>query len=139
MRVKRLTKSAVLPTKAHRDEDLGYDLYSDEPVVLFSNTTKKISTGIIIEFPKGFGGIIKDRSSLASCMLTTSGGVIDSGYRGEIFVLLTNNSFGTLYITKGQKIAQLILIPIVHSDIEETTEPLSETVRGEKGFGSSGV
>ena len=137
MRVKRLTETAKLPTKAHAT-DLGFDLYADVAGSVRALHGAVISTGIAIEFPEGFGGIIKDRSSLASIGLSVMGGVIDSDYRGEIKVILYNCDEGTYYIGKGNKIAQLILVPVIHEEIEETTEPFLQTVRGDKGFGSSG-
>ena len=138
MRVKRLTETAKLPTRANPG-DLGWDLYADASGVIRSENGVLVNTGIAIEFPKGVGGVIKDKSSLASIGLSVMGGVIDSGYRGEIKVILCNHNGGTYYIGKGQKIAQLILIPILDIEIEETAEPFLETIRGGKGFGSSGA
>jgi len=136
--VKRLTETAKLPTKAHFD-DLAFDLYADESCAIQSGSPPfAIKTGIAIEFPDNFGGVIKDRSSLASTGILTCGGVIDPGYRGEIIVLM-RSLCGTFYIGKGQKIAQLILIPRYDVEFLETTEPFLQTVRGDKGFGSSGA
>jgi len=137
MKVKRLTETAKLPTKANPG-DLGYDLYADVSGSVGPGVSVEIKTGIAIEFPEGVGGIIKDRSSLARNGLHISGGVIDSGYRGEIIVVMGNHDAGTHYIGKGQKIAQLILVPVIDVEVEETTEPFLQTVRGGKGFGSSG-
>lgn len=136
MKVKRLTLTAKLPTKANPG-DLGYDLYADESTRVGFGCSVWVSIGIAIEFPDHFGGVIKDRSSAASSGLVTHAGVIDNGYRGEIKVLLHNISSGMNFIGKGQKIAQLILTRIYEEAIEEVVQ-LSETVRGDKGFGSSG-
>lgn len=137
MKVKRLTATAKLLTKANLG-DLGFDLYADESHILKAGHLVRVHTGIAIEFPDGLGGIVKDRSSMAAKGLVISGGVIDSGYRGEIIVLLRNvNQDGTFYVTPNEKIAQLVLIPIADIGIEEVLE-IDETDRGVKGFGSSG-
>lgn len=138
MKIKRLTESARLPTKANPG-DLGYDLYASESVQTRFGEVVEIKTGIAIEFPPGFGGIIKGRSGLARDHgLSILGGVIDSGYRGEIIIVATvNKQDCQSFFSKGQKIAQLVLISVTDFAIEEATE-LSETVRGGKGFGSSG-
>lgn len=137
MKVKRLAPEAKLPVKAHID-DLGYDLFSVESMPIFPGMTTLVRTGIAIEFPTGYGGIIKDRSSMARVGLVTHAGVIDSGYRGEIQVLLHNVTSGTNFIGKGQKIAQLVLVPITDEQIVEVDE-LSTTVRNSAGFGSTGA
>ena len=137
MKVKRLTETAKLPTKAYFG-DLGYDLYADESLSIRPGEVARVHTGIAIEFPDQIGGIIKGRSGMALSGINVLGGVVDSLYRGEIVVLLTTHATACQhYIGKGQKIAQLILTPILNYDIEETTE-LLQTARGDKGFGSSG-
>lgn len=136
MKIKRLTPTAIVPVRAHVT-DLGYDLFADQDVVLYRNESVKISTGIAIGFPAGFGGFIKDRSSMASKGLFTTGGVIDNGYIGEISVMLTNGNGNKQYIVQGDKIAQLVLIPVTNVEIEEV-DSLEETDRGENGFGSTG-
>ena len=119
--------------------DLGYDLYSDETVSLWCGETKLISTGIAIQFPNGYGGIIRDRSSIATKRhLFTVAGVIDNGYVGEIKVAIYNASDGYEVIHKGEKFAQLILIPTVDFTIERVDELISADQRGESGFGSTG-
>lgn len=145
LKIKKLTDSAIIPTKAHKT-DLGYDLYADETVTIQSPEVVKIKTGIVIGFPEGWGGFIKDRSSMASKGFIVSGGVIDNAYIGEISVLISyqnpNKSDKTCpsskyIIHEGDKIAQLVLIPATDFPIEEVDD-LGETDRGEKGFGSSG-
>ena len=136
MKVVRLTPTAILPVRAHVT-DLGYDLFADSSEKIIHGETVKISTGIAIGFPPGYGGFIKDRSSMASKGLFTTGGVIDNGYTGEISVMMTNSG-SEYYISKGDKIAQLVLIPVTNVEIEEV-DSLGETDRGSKGFGSSGT
>jgi len=138
MKVKRLVEHAILPSKAHAG-DLGYDLYSSDQITLHSGETKLISTGISVQFPEGYGGLIRDRSSIATKrQLFTVAGVIDNGYTGEIKVALYNSteSFQTIYI--GDKIAQMILIPTVNFTVEEVDETISNDGRGNNGFGSTG-
>lgn len=134
--IKKLDESAIIPTKAH-STDLGYDLYALETIIVGDNVPTLVRTGIGVKFPEGWGGFIKDRSSMATKLnLQTVAGVIDEDYTGEIKVALLTNQ-GTVVIEKGQKIAQLVPIPVTNWDIIEV-ENLPETVRGEKGFGSSG-
>lgn len=151
LKVKKLHPDAILPTRAYVT-DLGYDLYALEDVILrptgstffvaakddieFVGSTK-IRTGIALEFPEGWGGIIKDRSSLSSKGLKISGGVIDSGYTGEISVVIDLFARHSWTIRKGDKIAQLIPTPVTNWEVEETVE-LASKDRGSKGFGSSG-
>lgn len=136
MKVKRLTETAKLPTKANPG-DLGYDLYANESLSVHPGVNS-IHTGIAIAFDEGWGGIIKDRSSMALRGTSVVGGVIDNGYRGEIIVLLRGYGEGSLYIGKGQKIAQLIPVQVANFEIEKV-DHLFETIRGGKGFGSSGT
>jgi len=136
LNVKRLTADASLPSSAHPG-DLGYDLYSAEDVIIPSGKQHKVRTGVALQFPDGWGGIIKDRSSLASARVYSSAGVIDGGYRGEIMVLLRNDSDSDYAINKGDKVAQIIPIQASTLKVVDVDE-LSETSRNEKGFGSSG-
>jgi len=137
MKVKKLHQEAILPNKAHSG-DLGYDLFSVEEVLIIPGETKLISTGIAIQFPNGYGGFIKDRSSVATKKkLFTVAGVIDNGYIGEIKIALYNPTEDYSNVKKGEKIAQLVLIPTVDFSIEEVDELVSEDARGENGFGST--
>jgi len=139
MKVKRLHEQAQLPTKAHSG-DLGYDLFSTDQVTLLAGETKLISTGIAIEFPVGYGGLLRDRSSVATKRgLFVVAGVIDNGYTGEILVALYNSNEGFQTIYKGDKIAQLLLIPTVHFPVEEVKEISSSDGRNANGFGSTGT
>lgn len=138
MKVKRLSESAQLPQKAHAG-DLGYDLFANEGAAIFPSETKVVKTGIAIQFPEGYGGFIKDRSSVATKKgLFTVAGVIDNGYTGEICIALHNGTDSLIHVTPGEKIAQLVLIPTVNFVIEEVTEIFSADHRGESGFGSTG-
>jgi deoxyuridine 5'-triphosphate nucleotidohydrolase len=138
MKVKRLTETAKLPTRAYPD-DLGYDIYADESVTIPPGQHRFISTGLVIQLDAGYGCKLFDRGSMARNGVTVIGGVFDGGYLGEYLVCLHNiNPNATVYIGKGQKIVQMVLLAIVDVDIEETTEPFLQTVRGEKRFGSSG-
>ena len=142
---KKMDSNAKLPTVAHPDEDLGFDIYSIETVILEKNKVAKIRTGIAARyvespFDKNFGLIIKDRSSLAAKNITVSGGVVDAGYAAEILVLLTNHNDEPYTINNGDKIAQLIPIEVKTKDgvYEVWMEHLPESERGIKGFGSTG-
>lgn len=138
MKVKKLRPPAKLPHKAHTG-DLGYDLYADSPAAIFPNETKVVTTGIAIQFPAGYGGFIKDRSSVATKKgLHTVAGVIDNGYIGEICIALYNGTESLIHIAPGEKIAQLVLIPTVDFTIEEVFETISADGRGDNGFGSTG-
>lgn len=139
MRIKRLSENAILPQKAHAG-DLGYDLFTNEGVAIFPNETKVVKTGIAIQFPEGYGGFIKDRSSVATKKgLFTVAGVIDNGYTGEICIALHNGTDSLIHVAPGEKIAQLVLIPTVDFNIEEVDDVLPTDKRGNNGFGSTGV
>jgi len=138
MKVKRLSPSAKLPTKAHAG-DLGYDLYASQPTTIWPGETTLIETDIAIQFPPGLGGIIKDRSSIATKRhLFTVSGVIDSGYIGAIKVAIHNASEHIQAVAVGDKIAQMILTSVINSDPVEVDELISLDNRGVGGFGSTG-
>jgi dUTP pyrophosphatase len=138
MRVKKLSENAKLPQKAHAG-DLGYDLYADSSTAIFPNETKVVKTGIAIQFPAGYGGVIKDRSSVATKKgLFTVAGVIDNGYIGEIGIALYNGTDSLIHVAPGEKIAQLVLIPTVNFEVTEVDEVVSADERGDGGFGSTG-
>lgn len=141
LKVKRLTETAKLPVK-NQDGDMGYDIFSDEDITLTTNKKDKISTGIAIELPKGYGAFLVGRSGLTSkTLLRINLGVIDNGYRGELHIMndiIYKGSNETVRVEKGDKIAQLIVLPIFDGDVVEVDD-VSETDRGDKGFGSSGI
>jgi dUTP pyrophosphatase len=136
LRVKKLTDEATLPSRANKD-DAGLDLYSLEGGVVMPGEGKLFKTGIAIEIEPYFYGQVADRSSMAKKGFKVSGGVIDSSYRGDLGVVLRNISTTPLEVSKGDRIAQLIIIPIVLA-IPYEVEELSDTARGNGGFGSTG-
>jgi dUTP pyrophosphatase len=138
LKVKRTVLHAILPEKAHAG-DLGYDLFAADQVAIHAGETVLVPTGISIEFPNGYGALIRDRSSVATKRgLFVVAGVIDNGYTGEIKVALHNSTEGFQTIYRGDKIAQLILIPTVDFQVELVDEIISNDGRGENGFGSTG-
>ncbi len=139
---KRLDNRAIVPTYGS-SYSAGADLYAvcDESVTIKSGETVLIHTGLSMEIPEGFGGFIFARSGLASkkgLAPANKVGVIDSDYRGEIMVALHNHSCQDRAIEHGERIAQLVIMPYVACEFIECEE-LSDTVRGEGGFGSTGT
>ena len=134
IKVKKLSDDAKLPKRAY--DSVGYDLYSIEDVELFKHDVKKVHTGIAIEIPEGYVGIIKERSSIGSKGIAVRAGVIDPDYRGEVIVVLQSINNVYYKIKKGDKIAQLLIVPALIDDIVEVEE-LTPTERGANGFGSS--
>jgi len=138
-----LEEGARLPVVAHPGEDLGYDLFALEGAVLAPRATAKLRTGIAVEarHPETgapLGLLVRDRSSMAARGIATTGGVIDAGYRGEILVLMTNLGDQAIELKPGEKIAQMIPVPVLTGQVEEV-ESLELSARAEKGFGSSGT
>lgn len=139
MKVKKLFFDAQLPQKAHAG-DLGYDLFSLGVTTIYPGQTELVGTGICVQFPEGYGALIRDRSSVATKRnLFVVAGVIDNGYTGEIKVALHNSGNDVQRIGDGEKIAQLILIPTVNFLVEEVNEIFSADQRGNNGFGSTGA
>jgi dUTP pyrophosphatase len=141
LRVKLFRSSARPPTVAHPGEDLGYDVYAAEDIRIPARGQAVISTGIAVELTSAagdpMGALLRDRSSMASRRLVLTGGVIDSGYRGEIRVLMENLADAPAEIHAGDKIANLIPYPVLTGRVE-IVEDLSETLRQAAGFGSTG-
>lgn len=138
MKIKRLRKDAIIPTYAHSD-DAGMDLYAVESVELWRNEPQLIPTGISVEIPEGYFGLMRLRSGLSSKygVVLASSGVVDSGYRGEWLVGTMLMGQEWLNIQKGERIAQVVILPYVQAEFEEVEE-LSETLRGVGGHGSTG-
>jgi len=137
LKVLKLDKTATLPTRTH-STDAGIDIYSNVKGRIAGNTVGTISTGIAIEVPKGYFAKIFDRSGFSiNNTLSVKAGVIDSGYRGEIKIIMANTGPYPLEIDTGTKIAQIVILPVPEFEIKEV-KTLSKTKRGEKGFGSSG-
>jgi dUTP pyrophosphatase len=142
LRVKRLDEGARVPVVAHPGEDLGYDLFALETTALRPRATVRVRTGIAVEARDpatgaGLGLLVRDRSSMAARGIATTGGVIDAGYRGEILVLMTNLGETAQELKAGEKIAQMIPVPVLTGGVEEV-ESLGVSARAGKGFGSSG-
>lgn len=132
----KVLDGGILPRRAHR-EDAGFDLYSPRNAVLCGGTAR-IKLGVCVEIPKGYVGFIMGRSSLNKKGVSCLTGVIDSGYTGEIAVIL--NTVGTLaMIKKGDRIAQLVVTKLADIDNVVAVDKLDDTERGDGGFGSTGA
>ena len=140
LRVARLNADARLPSRAHSG-DAGLDLYAAETARLEPGERAGVGTGIAIEIPEGHAGLVLPRSGLAArhgISLVNAPGLIDSGYRGELRVLLLNTDREeTFEIAPGDRIAQLVISPVADVDPVEVDE-LTDSDRGGGGFGSSG-
>lgn len=142
IKIKKLTDTAKIPTRGS-NYAAGYDLYADiqEPIQIAPHTVEKIPTGIATEIPDGFFGAVFPRSGLATkkvLNLVNGVGVIDEDYIGQWYIPILNDGSVTRTIEPGERIAQLILLPYQELNFEEVDE-LSETDRGEGGFGSTGT
>ena len=140
LRVAKLREGATVPTRAHPG-DAGLDLYACEPAHIGPGERWSVATGVGVEIPEGHAGLVLPRSGLArehGIALVNAPGLIDSGYRGELKVLLLNTDPAeTFRIEPGDRIAQLVVAPIALPAPVEV-EALTESVRGRGGFGSSG-
>ena len=139
--VKKLDERAVLPTYGS-EFSAGADLYAvaDGDITFQPNETKFVRTGLAMEIPEGYAGLIYARSGLAckrGLAPANKVGVVDSDYRGEVMVALHNHSAVEQTISAGERIAQLVVTPCLKATFTEA-EALNETVRGEGGFGSTG-
>jgi dUTP pyrophosphatase len=131
-----LDNGAYMPEKVHT-EDAGFDLRTPCAVVIPNRDSATIDTGVHIELPLQTVGMIKSKSGLNVKYGITSEGVIDVGYTGSIKVKLYNNSDEDYFLSKGDKISQLVILPIITPPLELVDE-LDETERGNGGFGSTG-
>ena len=137
IRIKKIHPDANVPHYAH-GADAGLDLFSVESFEIEPGERKSIPLGLAIEIPEGYVGLIWDKSGLSHKYgIKTFGGVIDSGYRGEIHAGIMNLSDKFFSFEKGHKIAQLLIQKVDHPEFEEVKE-LSDSDRGSNGFGSSG-
>ncbi|MEX2107303.1 MAG: dUTP diphosphatase [Solirubrobacterales bacterium] len=140
LKVSQVEEGAMLPSRAH-EGDAGLDLYAHEAAHLGPGERWSIGTGIAVEIPDGHAGLVLPRSGLArdhGIALVNSPGLIDSGYRGEVRVLLLNTDPAeTFRIAPGDRIAQLVVVPIASVEPVEV-DGLTESARGDGGFGSSG-
>jgi len=136
LKIKRIHSGAKLPSYGHRG-DAGLDLFAADAVVLERGQVLDAPTGIKVAIPEGYVGLIWDKSGVSLRGVHRLAGVIDSGYRGEVKVVMVNLSDEPFVINKGMKIAQLLIQPVSTVKVVEV-EDLGETPRGEGGFGSTG-
>lgn len=139
--IRRLDPDLPLPGYAHVG-DAGMDLYASEDVTLEPHQRALVPTGIAVAIPEGYAGFVQPRSGLAikqGLSLVNAPGLIDSHYRGEIKVIAVNLDAQTsISIRRGDKIAQFVIQAVVRADLDEVSQ-LDETIRGEGGFGSTGI
>lgn len=135
MKCELITDSAKLPTRGSKNS-AGLDLYADEATIIYPNLRDTISTGVKIQIPDGYYGLIKSRSSLAVKGIDVQAGVVDNDYRGVVKVVLHNTTFKPFTVYKGERIAQIIISP--YSTIMPIEGDLDDSKRGEGGFGSTG-
>lgn len=138
VKIKKIRNNAIMPKYAHKG-DAGVDLYSTEDYTLKPGESILVPTGVSMAIPDGYVGLIWDRSGLAvKNSLHVLAGVVDSGYRGEVCVVLKNLGHEDFKVTKGMRIAQMLIQPVMSAEIEES-DSLEETSRNEGGFGSTGT
>ena len=140
--IKKLSENAVIPTYGS-EYSAGADLYAciEQEVTILPGETKLIKTGLAIEVPVGYGAFIYARSGLASkrgLAPANKVGVVDADYRGEVMVALHNHSDNAQTVAVGERIAQMVIAPFFKAEFEVVDE-LSDTARGEGGFGSTGT
>jgi dUTP pyrophosphatase len=140
LQAQRLDPRAVLPTRAH-EGDAGLDLYALEPCLLEPGQRAMVRTGVAVEIPAGYAGLVMPRSGLAArhgIALANAPGLIDAGYRGELKVLLLNTDrTSSCQLAAGDRIAQLVLTPVETPAVVEVSG-LSDSTRAAGGFGSTG-
>jgi dUTP pyrophosphatase len=138
--VRRLDPGLPLPQRA-RPGDAGVDLYAAAAVTLAPGERASVGTGVAVAIPEGWAGLVTPRSGLAQrhgLSIVNAPGVVDSGYRGEIRVILVNHGGEPAVLARGDRIAQMVVVPVAGGDLLEVPElPASE--RGEGGFGSTGL
>lgn len=140
VRIAKIHADAVLPHYVHPG-DAGMDLYSIDDLIIPPGETALIRTGLKIAVPDGFEAQVRPKSGLAlkyALSLANTPGTIDSGYRGEVGVILINHGRLPYHVAKQSKIAQMVICPVIRAEIQEVAE-LDDTARGEGGFGSTGL
>lgn len=140
LRFKRIHPDAVLPAYAH-PSDAGMDIRSVDDVVIPSGKRALVHTGLVMLLPPMYEAQVRPRSGLAlksGVTVLNTPGTVDSGYRGEVGVILANFGESDFTVKKGDKIAQLVIAPVTQPEIVET-DSVDETDRGAGGFGSTGV
>lgn len=167
LQIKLLSENATLPTRNH-STDAGFDIYAAETVILEPQGKELISTDIAVNIPKGYVGLLTSRSGVSiKTHLVIETGKIDAGFHGNMKINIKNDAqrsgsftslkviginesefkpfdsgeyeIGTYQINKGDKLSQLVVVPIVTPELQQVEEFTSESARGEKGFGSSGI
>lgn len=141
LKIKKLHDDAKTPTYAH-ETDSGMDLYAVEDSYIYPKRSMQVRTGIAIELPDNTEAQIRSKSGIAlkGVLVANSPGTVDQGFTGEIKVILINHSGTGYVIKKGQKIAQMVICPVIRVEIEEIKDrELSKTSRGNGGFGSTGL
>lgn len=136
IKIKRLKEDAKLPTYAHPG-DVGMDVYAMEMVTIPPMGHHRFYHGFAMEFPEGYGAIVMDKGSISKAGLATMGGVFDAGFRGEYNTHLVNLSNESYTVEVGDKVAQIVILPVHIGELEEVTE-LSDSARGIGAFGSTG-
>ncbi len=136
LKVKKINPDAKLPLYGHKG-DAGMDLFSSLEYILQKGEVYAVPTGIKVEIPEGYVGLIWDKSGVSLKGVHRLAGVVDAGYRGEIKVVMVNLSPEPFVIENGMKIAQLLIQPIADVEVVEV-EDLEDSSRGEGGFGSTG-
>ena len=140
LRFRKLVPDAVLPSYAH-PSDAGMDVRSVESLTIAPGRRALVHTGLVMLLPPGYEAQVRPRSGLAlksGVTVLNTPGTIDSGYRGEVGVILANFGEADFSVRPGDKIAQIVIAPVTQPEIVETSE-VDETDRGEGGFGSTGV
>jgi dUTP pyrophosphatase len=132
-----LDKDATMPERAH-DDDGGLDLYAAETAYIAPHTWVAVSTGTHAAIPRGFVGLLTSKSGLMAKHGLTCRGTIDAGYTGTIKAVIFNHSDRVYKVEKGQKVTQLVILPIITPELELVDE-LEKTERGAGGFGSTGI
>ena len=135
MKVK-LDEGAYMPTRAH-ETDAGLDLFSRDTKLVLGRNAETFDTGVHIQIPPGTAGVLISKSGLNVKYGITSTGLIDEGYTGSIRVKLYNNSNDAYIVQEGDKISQLVIVPVIRETLD-LVEELDGSDRGENGFGSSG-
>jgi len=138
--VQRLDPGLPVPGRA-RPGDAGVDLYAAAAVTLGPGDRATVGTGVAVAIPEGYAGLVAPRSGLAQrhgLGIVNAPGVVDSGYRGEIRVILVNHGVVPVTLARGDRIAQLVVVPVHGGELLEV-EQLPDSERGERGFGSSGL
>ncbi len=136
IKIKKLKDGAKLPKYAHSG-DVGMDMFAMETVTIKPGEHYRLWHGFAMEFPEGYMAKVFDKSSISKAGLHTLGGVFDAGYRGEYNTHLVNLSSEPYTVEVGDKVSQIVIVPVAIAEIEET-DTLSESARGEGGFGSTG-